>query len=162
MNRRKDKEKKNLDSGIEHPTSFLASKVVVQWSKRLSPILEVWCLIPLPCFFFFIVLSSIYFVCFHLLVLFCFIYNIYRTTYLREIIFPCTTHNERSSFLFQYLTNYLSLKLRTNENNERWGALLWTERASIFCLRSHRDPFAFFIALARLSVQKINDISSTT
>ena len=66
---------------------------------------------------FFSCLSSIHF--FLLFVLFCFIYNIYRTTYLREIIFHCTTHNERSFFLFQYLTNYLNLKLRTNENNER-------------------------------------------
>ena len=110
-------------------------------------------------FFFF---SSIHFYCFLLFGLFCFIYNIYRSTYLRKIIFPCTTHNERSFFLFQYLTNYLSSKLRTNWNNERRGALLWTERASTFCLRSHRDPFAFFKALAWFSDQKINDISSTT
>ena len=113
-------------------------------------------------FFFFSLLSSIHFVCFLLFMLFWFIYNIYRITYLREIIFPCMTHNKHSFFLFQYLTNYLSLKLRTNENNERRGALLWTERASTFCLRSHRDHFAFFIALARLCDQKINDISSTT
>ena len=106
--------------------------------------------------FFFLVLSSIHFVCFLLFVLFCFIYNIYRTTYLREIIFPCTTHNEHSFFLFQYLTNYLSLKLRTSENNERPGALLWTESASIFCLRSPKDPFGFFIALPRSSDQKIS------
>ena len=111
---------------------------------------------------FFLVLSSIHFVCFLLFVLFCFIYNIYRITYLREIIFPYTTHNERSFLLFQYLTNYLSLKLRTNENNVWRGALLWTERASTFFLRSHWDAFAFFIALARLSDQKINDVSSTT
>ena len=64
--------------------------------------------------------------------------------------------------IFQYLTNYLSLKLWTNENTETRGALLWTERASTFCLCSHRDPFAFFIALARLSDHKINYISSTT
>ena len=72
---------------------------------------------------------------------------------------PKTPYN---FFLFQYLTNYLSLKLRTNENTERRGALLWTERTSTFCLRSHRDPFAFFKALARFSDQRINDISSTT
>ena len=71
-------------------------------------------------------------------------------------------HDTQRTFLFQYLTNYLRVKLRTNENNERQGALLWTERASPFCLRSHRDPFAFFIASARLSDQKINHISSTT
>ena len=99
---------------------------------------------------------------FFLFVLFSFIYNIYRTTYLRQIIFPCTAHNERSFFIFQYLTNYLSLKFRTNENNERQGALLWTGRAETFCLRTHRDPFTFFIALSRLSDQNINDISSTT
>ena len=103
----------------------------------------------------FFVLSSIHFVCFLLFVLFCFIYNIYRTTYLREIIFPFTTHNERSIFLFQYLTNYLSLKLRTNENNERRGALPWTERTSTFCLRSHRDPFAFFTALPQFQTRKL-------
>ena len=68
---------------------------------------------------FFLMLSSIHFVCFLLFVLICFIYNIYRTTYLCEIIFPCMKHNESSFFLFQYLTNYLSLRLRTNENNER-------------------------------------------
>ena len=30
--------------------------------------------------------------------------------------------------LFEYLTNYLRLKLRTNENIQRRGALLWTGR----------------------------------
>ena len=93
--------------------------------------------------FFFLLFSSIHIVCFLLFVLFCFIYNIYRSTYLREIIFPCTRHNERSFFLFQYLTNYLSLKLRTNENNKRQGALFWTERASTFSLRSDKVPSAF-------------------
>ena len=42
----------------------------------------------------FLVLSSVHFVCFILFVLLCFISCIYHTTYLREIIFPCTTHNE--------------------------------------------------------------------
>ena len=48
------------------------------------------------------------------------------------------------TFLFQYLTNYLSLKLRTNGIVERWDALLCTVRTSTFTLHSHKDPFAFF------------------
>ena len=59
-------------------------------------------------------------------------------------------------FLFLYLTNYLSLKFRTNSNIERRGALLWTVRTSTFSLRSHRDPIAFLIALPRVSDQKIS------
>ena len=80
------------------------------------------------------------------------------------IIYVIRNQNVLTTFFsyFNCLTNYLSLKLRRNGNIERQGALIWTERASTFCLRSQRDPFAFFIALARLSDQKINDISSMT
>ena len=51
-------------------------------------------------------------------------------------------------------------KFKTSEEWQHWktGALLWTGRTSTFCLRSHRDPFAFFKALARFSDQKINMI----
>ena len=74
-----------------------------------------------------------------------------------KLFSPCKKQNERSFFfLFQYLTNYLTLKLRTNENNERRGAFLCTEKASTFCLCSHRDPFAFLIVLLRLWGQKIS------
>ena len=57
--------------------------------------------------------------------------------------------------LFQYLTNYLSLKLRTNGNIERRRAILWTTRASTFSLRSHKNPFAIVTALPRCSDPKI-------
>ena len=94
--------------------------------------------------------------------LFCFIYNIYRTTYLCEIIFHCTTHNEHSFFLISIFNELF--KFKTSDEWEQWNtestALDW--KVSTFFLRSHRDPFAFFIALARLSDQKINYISSTT
>ena len=43
-----------------------------------------------------------------------------------------------------------------NDNTERRGALLWTVMTSTFCLRSHRDPFAFFTTLPRLSIQIIS------
>ena len=59
-------------------------------------------------------------------------------------------------FLVLILTNYLSLKLRTNGNIERQEALLWTVRASTFSLYSHKDPFTFFTALPRRSDQKIS------
>ena len=129
---KKGQAKKKHDSGIEHSTSFLASKAVVWWSKRLSPIHEVGCSIPQSCFFFFSCPFFNSFCLFPLFVLFCFIYNIYHITYLREINFPCTTHNEHSFFLFKYLTSYLSLKFRTNCNIERQRALLWTVRATTF------------------------------
>ena len=58
-------------------------------------------------------------------------------------------------FLFQYLTNYLSLKLRTNGSIERRRALLWTVRTSTFSLRSHKDPLAFVTAFPRSSDQEI-------
>ena len=44
----------------------------------------------------------------------------------------------------------------TNGNIERRRALLWTVRASTFSFRNHRDPIAFFIALPRVSDQKIS------
>ena len=53
------------------------------------------------------------------------------------------------------LTNYLSLKLRTNGNIERRRALLWTVRVTTFRLRSHKDHFAFFTALPQWSDQKL-------
>ena len=58
-------------------------------------------------------------------------------------------------FLFQYLTNYISLKIRTNGNIKRRRALLWDARASTFSVRSHKDPFAFVTALPRSSDPKI-------
>ena len=58
-------------------------------------------------------------------------------------------------FLFLYLSNYLSLKFRTNGNVERRWALHWTVRATTFRLRSHKDPFAFFTVLPQRSDQKI-------
>ena len=64
--------------------------------------------------------------------------------------------NPYNFFLFKYLTNYLSLKLRTNCNIERRGPLLCTARTSTFSLRSHKDPFAFFTTLPRRSDQKIS------
>ena len=57
---------------------------------------------------------------------------------------------------FSYLTNYLSLKLRTYVNVERLGVLIWTVRTSTFNLRSHRDLITFFTAFPRVSDQKIS------
>ena len=59
-------------------------------------------------------------------------------------------------FFILIFNELLNLKLRTNGNIERRGALLWTVRASTFSLRSHRDLFAFVRALPRLSDQKIS------
>ena len=59
-------------------------------------------------------------------------------------------------FLFIYLTNYLSLKLRTNGNIVRRGPLLRTVRTSTFNLWSHSDPIAFFTTLPRVSDQKMS------
>ena len=126
MNRRKDKREKKAwqwDRTLDLVSSEQGYGLVEQTSvshprgRRFDPA-------GMLLFFFF--LSFLELILFVFIYLCCFIYNIYRTTYLRKIIFPCTAHNERSFFLFQYLTNYSSLKLRTNENNERRGALLWT------------------------------------
>ena len=48
-------------------------------------------------------------------------------------------------------TNYLILKLRTNDNIQRRVALLWSGRTSTSCLGSHTDPFVFCIAFPLLS-----------
>ena len=48
------------------------------------------------------------------------------------------------------------LKLRTNGNIEKRGALFWTGRTSTSSLRSHTDPFAFSAVLPRLSEQKVS------
>ena len=111
---------------------------------------------------FFLVLYSIHFYLFSFIcVVLFYLQHLPHYLFTRNY-FPLHDTQRTFFFLFQYLTNYLSLKLRTNENNERRAALLWTERASTFRLRSHSDPFAFFIALARLSDHKINVITSTT
>ena len=56
-------------------------------------------------------------------------------------------------FLILYLTNYLSLKFRTNGNIKRRVALLCRGKMTTSCLRSQTDPFALFTALPRLSHQ---------
>ena len=58
-------------------------------------------------------------------------------------------------FLFWYLTIYLRLKLPTNGNIEKQGALLWTGRKSNFCSCSQTDPFAVSTVLPRLLDQKL-------
>ena len=66
---------------------------MVYWRERLFSMLKVGCSIPLSCFSLSLslslslVLSSIHFVYFLLFVFLWFIYSIYRTTYLRQIIF---------------------------------------------------------------------------
>ena len=50
-------------------------------------------------------------------------------------------------FLILNLTNYLSLKFRTNGNIERRGDLLWTGRKSSSCLRSQTDPLCFLYSV---------------
>ena len=54
------------------------------------------------------------------------------------------------------LTNYLSLKLRTNGNIERRELFPCTLRTSTFSSRSHKDPFGFFTTLPRRSDQKMS------
>ena len=58
-------------------------------------------------------------------------------------------------FLILIINKLFKFKFRTNGNVERQRALLWTLRATIFRLRSHKDHFSFFIALPHCSDQKI-------
>ena len=58
-------------------------------------------------------------------------------------------------FLILISNEFICLKLRTNGNIERRGALLWTVRTSTFSLRSHRDPFVFSTALRDFQTRKL-------
>ena len=77
--------------------------------------------------FFFLSFIQFIFICFLLFVLFCFIYNISRTTHLREIIFPCTTHNERSFFIISIFNEIFKFKNfgRTRTMKDGSTALNW-------------------------------------